>query len=42
MPKERCNLPSSEPFPDAMWWAIMTLGTVGYGDAVPVTRRGGS
>jgi voltage-gated potassium channel len=26
--------------PDAMWWAIVTLGTVGYGDAVPVTGLG--
>jgi voltage-gated potassium channel len=26
--------------PDAMWWAIVTLGTVGYGDAVPVTMVG--
>jgi len=26
--------------PDAMWWAIVTLGTVGYGDAVPVTIPG--
>jgi voltage-gated potassium channel len=26
--------------PDAMWWAIVTLGTVGYGDVVPVTVAG--
>jgi voltage-gated potassium channel len=26
--------------PDAMWWAIVTLGTIGYGDAVPVTVAG--
>ena len=26
--------------PQAMWWAIVTLGTVGYGDAVPVTPLG--
>jgi voltage-gated potassium channel len=26
--------------PDAMWWAIVTLGTVGYGDVVPVTTAG--
>ena len=26
--------------PDAMWWAIVTLGTVGYGDAVPTTPMG--
>ena len=26
--------------PDAMWWAIVTLGTVGYGDVVPITTAG--
>jgi voltage-gated potassium channel len=26
--------------PLAMWWAIVTLGTVGYGDVVPVTAMG--
>ncbi|MFO1109935.1 MAG: cyclic nucleotide-gated ion channel [Bradyrhizobium sp.] len=26
--------------PHAMWWAIVTLGTVGYGDVVPVTVLG--
>jgi voltage-gated potassium channel len=26
--------------PHAMWWAIATLGTVGYGDVVPVTWIG--
>ena len=26
--------------PDAMWWAIVTLGTIGYGDVVPVTAVG--
>jgi voltage-gated potassium channel len=26
--------------PDAMWWAIVTLGTVGYGDSVPITTAG--
>ena len=28
--------------PDAMWWAIVTLGTIGYGDIVPVTPLGRS
>jgi voltage-gated potassium channel len=26
--------------PQAMWWAIVTLATVGYGDVVPVTPLG--
>lgn len=26
--------------PDAMWWSIVTLATIGYGDAVPVTALG--
>lgn len=26
--------------PDALWWAFVTLGTIGYGDVVPVTYLG--
>ena len=27
-------------FPDALWWAIVTVTTVGYGDVVPVSSAG--
>ena len=26
--------------PEAMWWAIATLTTIGYGDVTPVTGMG--
>jgi voltage-gated potassium channel len=26
--------------PDALWWAIVTVGTIGYGDVVPITALG--
>lgn len=26
--------------PDAMWWALATLATIGYGDVVPITPLG--
>ena len=26
--------------PDALWWAIVTVGTIGYGDVVPITAFG--
>ena len=26
--------------PDALWWSIVTVGTIGYGDVVPVTAVG--
>lgn len=27
-------------FPDALWWAIVTVTTIGYGDHFPVTEQG--
>ena len=26
--------------PDALWWSIVTIGTIGYGDVVPITPLG--
>jgi voltage-gated potassium channel len=37
------RLVDPEDFPtleDGIWWAIVTLGTVGYGDLVPTTTAG--
>jgi voltage-gated potassium channel len=37
------RLVDSKDFPtvgDGVWWAIVTLGTVGYGDLVPTTVAG--
>jgi len=37
---ERSANPGFESIPHAMWWAIVTLATLGYGDVVPVTALG--
>ncbi|MCK5461003.1 ion transporter [Candidatus Gracilibacteria bacterium] len=31
---------SFKTIPDAIWWAVVTISTVGYGDAVPITIGG--
>jgi voltage-gated potassium channel len=37
---ERAVNPGFKSVPDAMWWAIVTLSTLGYGDVVPMTVAG--
>lgn len=37
---ERDSGGSIKDFPDALWWAVTTVTTVGYGDTFPVTPEG--
>ena len=37
---EQGKNPEIDSFSDAMWWSLVTISTVGYGDTVPTTVAG--